>query len=266
MPVLGQGTWRMGETRRDRRREVSTLRLGIELGLTLIDTAEMYADGGAEEVVADAISGRRDEVFLVSKVLPQNASRTGTIRAAEASLKRLRTDRIDLYLLHWPGAHPLEDTLDAFAQLRGDGKILHYGVSNFDVEEMQHAERIPAGERVAANQVIYNLLRRGSERRLLPWCAARGIPVMAYSPLAQGRLDRRRALETVASRRGASPAQVALAWTLRLPGVVSIPKASESAHVRDNAAAAAIRLTTEDLADLDRDYPCPDRDVPLEML
>jgi diketogulonate reductase-like aldo/keto reductase len=254
----------MGADPRRRRGEAAALRLGLDLGMTLVDTAEMYAEGGAEEVVADAIAGRREEVFLVTKVLPQNASREGTLRAAERSLRRLRTDRIDLYLLHWEGAHPLEETFAAFDRLRREGKILHHGVSNFDTADMERAEALPGGAAVASNQVLYNLTRRGIERRLLPWCVERGIVVMAYTPLESGRLARGEALWRVARRRGATPAQVALAWTLRLPGVAAIPKAATAAHVRENAAAADLRLDREDLADLDAAHPAPDRDVPLE--
>ena len=190
LPLLGQGTWRMGERTGRRREEIAALRLGLDLGMTLIDTAEMYADGGAEEVVAEAVAGRRDEVFLVSKVLPSNASREGTLQAAEASLRRLRTDRIDLYLLHWPGRYPLGETYEAFELLAEQHKILHYGVSNFDAESMCRSERLPAGGKVAVDQVLYNLQRRGIEGRLLPWCRERGVTVMAYSPLDQENLRR----------------------------------------------------------------------------
>ncbi len=266
LPALGQGTWMMGESRRRRGAEVAALRLGLDLGLTLIDTAEMYGSGGAEEVVAEAIEGRRDEVFLVSKVLPQNASRDGTIRAAEASLRRLRTDRIDLYLLHWPGPHPLAGTLEAFRRLVEQGKIGAYGVSNFDLDELERAERLPGGDALQVNQVLYNLTRRGIERRVLPWCEQRGVAIMAYSPFEQARLADRTALREVAGRHGATPYQVALAWTLTRPGVVSIPKATDPGHVRENAAALGIRLDEDDLARLDRDFPPPDEDVPLETL
>jgi len=266
LPALGQGTWTMGESRARRAEEVAALRLGIDLGMTLIDTAEMYAAGGAEEVVGEAIAGRRDDVFLVSKVLPDNASRAGTLRAAERSLERLRTDRIDLYLLHWPGSHPLRGTLAAFERLVEQGKILHYGVSNFDSDELSAAELLPGGPAIGANQVLYNLERRGAERRLFPWCRERDVAIMAYSPLEQGRLSERGALERVAARHGVTPTQVAVAWTLRLPQVVSIPKAGRREHVRQNAAAAEIELTADDLAELDRDYPAPSRDVPLETL
>jgi diketogulonate reductase-like aldo/keto reductase len=266
MPVLGQGTWQMGVDETERPREVGALRLGLDLGMTLIDTAEMYADGGAEEVVGEALRGRRDEVFLVSKVLPKNASREGTVRAAERSLRRLGTDRIDLYLLHWESKTPLAETLEAFTRLREAGKIRHYGLSNFDRDLMQEAESLPGGAAVAADQVLYHLGKRGLEARLLPWCAERGVTVMAYSPLAQGRLRRRRGLAGVARRHGVTPSRVAVAWTLRLPGIVSIPKASSPDHVRDNAAALDLKLTSEDLAELDAAFPPPSPDEPLGML
>ena len=266
MPVLGQGTWLMGEDPHRRAQEVSALKLGLDRGMTLVDTAEMYADGGAEKVVAEAIRGRRQEVFLVSKVLPDNASGRGAIRAAERSLQRLGTEWIDLYLLHWPGRHPLEGTLEAFERLAEQGKIRHFGVSNFDLHEMVAAERLPAGGRVATNQVLYNLERRGIEQKLLPWCSLREIVVMAYSPLERGRLGQKEALEKVAKRHGVTPTQAALAWTLRRDGVVAIPKASRPEHVRENAAAAALTLTDEDLTELDRAYPTPLRELPLEIL
>jgi len=266
MPALGLGTWNMGTDPRRRRDEVAALRLGFDLGLTLVDTAEMYGDGGAEEVVGEAVAGRRDRVFLVTKVLPRNASYEGTILAADRSLKRLRTNRIDLYLLHWESTHPLEGTLAAFERLRASGKILHYGVSNFDIGDMEKAESLPGGAGVAANQVYYNLKRRGIERKLLPWCAGRGIVVMAYTPLEEGKLARNSVLSRIARRHGATAARVAVAWTLRRDGVVCIPKASSPDHVRDNAAAADLRLAPEDLAELDTAFPAPDHDVPLETV
>jgi len=266
MPNLGLGTWRMGENQATRREEVAALQLGLDLGLSLIDTAEMYAEGGAETVVADAIAGRRDGVFLVSKVLPHNASHAGTLSACERSLKRLRVERIDLYLLHWPGEHPLEETLSAFTQLAEQGKIAHYGLSNFDFDELARAEQLPGGPRAGVNQVLYNLERRGIERKLIPWCASRNVAIMAYSPLEQGRLRPHDALRRIGARHDATPAQVALAWTLRHDNVVAIPKATRLAHVRDNAKAADIVLTEEDLADIDRAFPPPRRDVPLETL
>ncbi len=262
MPRLGQGTWRMGEGRRPRAEEAAALRLGIDLGMTLIDTAEMYGEGAAEEVVADAITGQRERVFLVSKVYPHNASRTGVAAACERSLRRLRTDCLDLYLLHWRGQVPLAETVAAFEALRAAGKIRRWGVSNFDVDDMQG---LPHGPR--ANQVLYNVGARGIEFDLLPWSEAHGMPVMAYSPVGQGgALLRSRALAGVARRHGVTTAQVAIAWTLRRDGVVSIPKAGNSAHVRENAAAMEVRLTGEDLAEIDAAFPPPRRKQALEML
>lgn len=262
MPLLGQGTWKMGTDPRRRGKEADALRLGLDLGMSLIDTAELYDD--AELVVAEAIRGRREGVFLVSKVLPSNASRRGTIQAAERSLRRLGTDRMDLYLLHWEGSHPLEETLEAFRELRQGGKILHYGVSNFDIRDMEAAEEMPGGAEIASDQVLYNLARRGIERNLLPWCTQRRIVVMAYSPFDQGDLQASPGLRKVAARHGITAYQAALAWTMRLPGVVSIPKAATPDHVRANAGALEVRLAEEDLADLDASHPVPRRDIPLE--
>ncbi|HUC19805.1 MAG TPA: aldo/keto reductase [Acetobacteraceae bacterium] len=267
VPALGQGTWHMGEQKRQAASEMEALRLGLDLGLTLIDTAEMYGSGGAERVVAEAIAGRRDEVFLVSKVMPQNATHTGTRAACERSLKRLGTDRIDLYLLHWPGATPIDETVAAFETLRAEGKIRAWGVSNFDVAGMEALATVPNGMVCATNQVLYNLEERGIEFDLLPWCAARGIPVMAYTPLGQGgRLLRSRALGQIAARHNVAPATVALAFLLTRPGTIVIPKAVQPAHVRANAAAAALRLDAEDLAALDAAFPPPRRAQPLSML
>ncbi|KAA0675916.1 aldo/keto reductase [Roseomonas genomospecies 6] len=266
VPVLGQGTWYMGEDSRDRTREVAALRLGLDLGMTLVDTAEMYADGGAEEVVGEAIAGRRDEVFLVSKVLPMNASRRGTIAACERSLKRLRTDRIDLYLLHWRGSPDFADTIAAFEALMREGKIGQWGVSNLDLQDMEELVGAPGGAAVQTNQLLYNLTRRGIEYDLQPWCRSRGIPVMAYSPIEQGRMLRHPELRRIADRHGVTPAQVGLAWLLRQDGVIAIPKASDPAHVRDNRAAADLRLDEQDIADLDRAFPPPRGPRPLEML
>jgi len=266
VPVLGQGTWKMGEDRRRRADEVAALKLGLDLGITLIDTAEMYASGGAEEVVAEAIAGRRDETFLVSKVLPSNASRAGVKRACESSLKRLATDRIDLYLLHWPGSVPLSETVAAFEALKTEGKIRHWGVSNFDTDEMEDLVGMPNGGNVQTNQVLYNLSRRGPEFDLAPWCVKRGIPLMAYSPVEQGALARNARLEAVAARHNATAAQIALAWVMAQEGVIAIPKAGRQEHVRQNAAALDIKLTAEDLADLDRAFPPPTRKRGLEMI
>jgi len=266
IPSLGQGTWGMAEDARRRKEEVAALRLGIDLGMTLIDTAEMYADGGAEVLVGEAIAGRRDELFLVSKVLPENATKPGTVAACEHSLRRLGTDRLDLYLLHWRGNVPLEETLDAFAALVDAGKIRYWGVSNFDVVDMIELRGLTGSADVAADQVRYNLTRRGIEYDLMPWCRKRGIPIMAYSPIEQGRLLGHRALKSVAARHDARPAQVALAWLLRQDGVVAIPKAANVAHVRENRGALALRLTRQDLAALDRAFPAPTEATPLAML
>jgi diketogulonate reductase-like aldo/keto reductase len=266
VPILGQGTWKMGERRERFAQEVAALRLGIDLGVTLIDTAEMYASGGAEEVVREAIAGRRDEVFIVSKVLPSNASRAATIRACEASLKRLGTDRIDLYLLHWRGSVPLGETFEAFAKLKADGKIAAWGVSNFDVGDMRELTALPAGGAVAANQVLYHLGQRGIEFDLLPWQRQRNIPLMAYCPIGEGDLATDSRLRPVAERHNATPAQIALAWTLRGDGVIAIPKAVQEKHVRDNRAAADIRLTAQDIAELDVAFPPPRRKQPLAMV
>ena len=264
--VLGQGTWGMGEDRRRRAEEISALRLGLDLGMSLIDTAEMYADGGAEAVVGEAISGRRAEVFLVSKVLPHHATRRGTVAACHASLKRLRTDRLDLYLLHWRESVPLVETLEAFDSLAQSGDIRYWGVSNFDTVDMEELVEIPEGRSVATNQVLYNLARRGIEFDLLPWCRARRIPVMAYSPIDQGRLLRNATVRRVAVRRKATAAQVAIAWILRQEGVLTIPKSGNDDHARENRGALDVPLTREDLDELDREFPPPSRKVPLEIL
>lgn len=266
VPVLGQGTWHMGEAGAARQAEAAALQQGFDLGMTLVDTAEMYSEGGAEEVVGAAVAGRRDEIFIVSKVYPHNASRDGTIAACERSLKRLGTDRIDLYLLHWRGSHPLADTVAAFEQLKADGKIRHWGVSNCDPADMAELWGLADGQAVASNQVLYNLSRRGIEWDLLPWCRERGIPVMAYSPLEQGRFDRNQALPEVAKRHGVTPLQIALAWVLQQDGVLAIPKAADPAHVKQNRAALDITLTQEDLNDLESDFPAPTGVSPLAVL
>jgi diketogulonate reductase-like aldo/keto reductase len=256
----------MGERTSRRAEEVAALRLGLDLGMTLIDTAEMYGDGAAEEVVGEAIAGRREEVFLVSKVLPHNATARGTVAACEASLRRLGTDRLDLYLLHWRGGAPLEETLRGFDALHKAGKVRSWGVSNFDVEDMKKLTAIAGGSAVTTNQVLYNLTRRGIEHDLLPWCRKAGVAVMAYSPIEQGRLLGHPVLREVAARHGSTPAQAALAWVLRAGGVLAIPKAGTRPHVRENRAALEVRLTEADLADLDRAFPPPTRKVPLEVL
>ncbi|WP_159996188.1 aldo/keto reductase [Roseomonas sp. 18066] len=265
VPALGQGTWKMGERGADRAAEARSLRLGLDLGLTLIDTAEMYADGGAEEVVAEAIAGRRQDAFLVSKAYPQNASAARLPRACEASLKRLNTDVLDLYLLHWRGSVPLGETVEAMEQLVAAGKILRWGVSNLDVEDLE--ELGPGLSACATDQVLYNLEARGVEFDLLPYAARLKMPVMAYSPVGQGgALLRHPALSRIASRQGATPAQIALAWTLRGDGVISIPKASSEAHLRENAEVWKIVLTPEDLAELDTAFAPPKRKHALAML
>jgi diketogulonate reductase-like aldo/keto reductase len=266
VPVLGQGTWGMGERAAQRAAEVRALRLGLDRGLLLIDTAEMYGEGGAEEVVGEAIAGRRDEVFLVSKVYPHNASRQGAVAACERSLTRLGTDRIDLYLLHWRGRYPLAETVEAFERLRQDGKIRHWGVSNLDADEMEELSRVPEGRRCATDQVLYNLSRRGVEWDLLPWCRARGMPVMAYSPIEQGRLPTKGVLSEIGRRRGHTPFQIALAWVLAQPGVIAIPKASRTEHVEANAGALDLSLTPDELAEIDRQFPAPTRKQSLAML
>lgn len=264
-PVLGQGTWKMGERGADRAAEARVLRLGLDLGMTLIDTAEMYADGGAEEVVAEAMAGRRDEVFLVTKAYPQNASRARLPEACARSLKRLRTDVIDLYLLHWRGSVPLAETVEAMERLVEQGKIRRWGVSNLDVSDLE--ELGPALADCATDQVLYNLEARGVEFDLLPFAARLKMPVMAYSPVGQGgALLRNPALKRIAARQGISPAQAALAWTLRGGGVISIPKAATEAHLRENADVWKVVLTPEDLAELDSAFPPPRRKQPLEIL
>jgi len=268
VPALGQGTWQMGERRSAARAEADALRLGIDLGMTLIDTAEMYGEGGAEEVVALAAEGQRDRLFIVSKVYPHNASRAGVPAACARSLKRLRTDRIDLYLLHWRGGHPLAETVAAFETLRAEGKIRYWGVSNLDTADMRELAGVASGGACAANQVLYHPNSRGIEFDLLPWCAQKGVAVMAYSPLghAPQRLLASKALRAVAERHGATPAQVAIAWGMRHPHVISIPKAADAAHVRDNAKAATLMLSDTDLAEIDAVHRPPTRKQPLDLL
>jgi len=266
IPALGLGTWMMGE-RSSRGKDIEdALRLGLDLGMTLIDTAEMYANGGAEELVGRAIAGRRGEVFLVSKVVPSNASRKGTLTACERSLKRLGTDRLDLYLLHWRGGVPLAETVAAFEELRGAGKIRRWGVANFDTGDMEELWALPQGKNCAANQVIYNPGRRGIEFELLPALEKRQVPVMAYSPLEQGRLLGERGLTDLARQRGVTPAQLALAWVLRNEGVMAIPKAGNKRHVAENRAALELKLSPAELAELDRVFPPPRKRSALEML
>jgi len=267
VPVLGQGTWGMAEHPERRAQEIDALRMGIDLGMTLVDTAEMYGGGATETLVGDAIGGRRDEVFLVSKVLPNHATRRGTITACEASLRRLKTDRLDLYLLHWrEDDTPIDETLEAFDELRRGGKIRGWGVSNFDVGDMEELVSMRPQDVPATDQVLYNLTRRGIEWDLLPWCQTRAMPIMAYSPIEQGRLLGARALRRIADRQDATPAQIALAWVLRQPELIAIPKASTIDHVRENRGALEIRLTADDLNELDRAFPPPSRKIPLQMI
>src|SRR2546427_1915325 len=267
LPVLGQGTWRMGENARARKTEVAALRLGIDLGMTLIDTAEMYADGGAERIVGEAVSGRRDEVFIVSKFYPQNATRERMAVACERSLKRLGSDRIDLYLLHWRGDVPLRETLAGFDALLRAQKIRYAGVSNFDVDDLEELARLKDGlQRIVTNEVLYNLERRGIERDLIPWMRKRHRPIIAYSPVEQRLLAHPHlALSAVSKRHDATPPQPARAWVIREDGIIAIPKASRAAHVRENRGAADIRLTERDLEELDQPFPRPDRKKPLEV-
>jgi diketogulonate reductase-like aldo/keto reductase len=266
VPAIGQGTWRMGEVASQRRAELAALRQGIELGLRLIDTAEMYGEGGAELVVGEAIAGLREQVLLVSKLYPHNASRQGVAAACARSLRRLNTERIDLYLLHWRGQYPLAETVEAFERLREQGKIGRWGVSNFGLDDLQELHDL-GGAGCATNQVLYNPEARGIEFDLLPWQQGYGMPLMAYCPLGQGgQLLRNPALREVAERHAVTPAQVALAWLLRQPGVIAIPKAVDPAHLRLNAEAMALQLSCEDLALIDAAYPAPARKQPLQMV
>lgn len=259
VPALGQGTWRMGENKRAHKEEVAGLRLGIELGMTLIDTAEMYGEGGAEKVVAEAIEGQRDRVFVVTKVYPHNASRTELPKACERSLNRLRIETIDLYLLHWRERRTrLEETIEAFEKLRAAGKIRLWGVSNFDVDDMEELRSIENGTNCAANQVLYNLENREIESGLLLWSGANNVPIMAYSPVGHGRgLLENTTLKQIAKRHEATTSQIALAWVMHHLGVIAIPKASNEKHVRENARSIEIKLSNDDLDDLDREFPAP---------
>lgn len=264
--AFGMGTWYMGDRAQARAEELATLRLGLELGATLIDTAEMYGDGRAEALVGEAISGRRDEVFIVSKVYPHNASRASAVKACERSLRRLKTDRIDLYLLHWRGNVPFGETLAAFEALKAAGKIRHYGVSNLDFADMQALWQFPGAQAVATDQLLYNLTRRGIEWDLLPWLRARHIPVMAYSPIEQGRLLRNPQLGDFARRHGMTPAQAALAWLLARDDVIVVPKSAHRERLKENIGALAIGLKPGSLAELDRLFPPPSGARALEML
>lgn len=265
VPAMGQGTWMMGERPDRRSAEIAALRLGVELGMTLIDTAEMYGDGAAETLIGEALGEVRDEVFLVSKAYPQNASRKRLAAACEASLRRLGTERLDLYLLHWRGSVPLAETVEAMEALKRVGKIRHWGVSNLDTDDMVELV-VAGGGGCATDQILYNLTRRGAEHDLLPWLEEHATPAMAYSPVEQGRLLADPALARVAEAAGATPAQVALAWTLRRDGVIAIPKSGTAAHVRENRAGADLILSDADLAALDDAFPRPRGRRPLEML
>jgi len=266
MPTFGLGTWRMGESGKRRADEVAALRHGIERGVTLIDTAEMYGDGEAERIVADAVGKRRDQMFIVSKVLPSNASKRQTIAACEASLKRLKSDRIDLCLLHWRGSVPLEETIEAFSELAEAGKIIDWGVSNFDISDMGELWKMPDGDCAVTNQVVYNLTRRGIEFDLMPWCRQHRVPLMAYSPIEQGRLLGHKALAEIGKRHNATPAQVALAWLMRHDDIIVIPKAGSPAHVDEDLGALDLLLTHDDFVALDRAFPPPRSAKPLDML
>lgn len=266
VPALGLGTWKMGEDPTRAAREVAALALGRDLGMTLVDTAEMYADGGAERVVAQAIAGHRDRMFVVSKVYPHNAGRKSAVTACERSLKRLRIERLDLYLLHWRGRIPLAETVAAFERLRADGKITRWGVSNFDTADMRELFAFAEGRRCATNQVLYHLAERGIEWELLPWMRARRVPVMAYSPLAQGSLLQRPALAQIARRLGVTPAQVALRWLLRAPDVIAIPESADAGHVRGNHGAVSVALDDAALVALDTAFPPPTGPAPLSMI
>jgi diketogulonate reductase-like aldo/keto reductase len=266
MPALGLGTWHLGEGRHPPQVEIDALRTGLDLGMTLVDTAEMYGRGATETLVGRAIAGRRDGVFLVSKVMPHHATFDGTIAACEGSLRRLGTDRLDLYLLHWRGSVPLVETVGAFEELKRAGKIRHWGVSNFDVPELAELADVPAGRAVETDQVLYNLLHRGIEWNLLPLCQRSGIPVMAYSPIGQGRLAEDPVLQGIGRRRRATAAQVALAWVVSHPGVCAIPEAGTPQHVRQNAAALRIELEQDDVVEIDAAFPPPARPIPLEVL
>ena len=265
IPLLGQGTWRMGENSRHKQAEIDALKLGIDLGMTLIDTAEMYGEGGAEKIVAEAISGCREDIYLVSKFYPYNASYQDVIAACDRSLSRLKTDYLDLYLLHWRGSVPLSDTLSGLQHLKQAGKILDYGVSNFDTDDIKEAESLPGGEEIVTNQVLYNLMRRGIEWDLLPWCKKRNIPIMAYSPIEQQAFVGDSKLSDIAAKHDATTTQIALSWLLHQDNVISIPKATNPQHVGENRAALDIKLTKEDLHELDRAFKPPSRKMSLAM-
>lgn len=266
IPVLGMGTWNMGDVPAKRREEIRALRRGIELGMNIIDTAELYGDGRSETLVGEAIREIREKVFLISKVLPSHAHKQGTIKACENSLKRLGTDYLDLYLLHWQGPYPFEETVEAMLELQKSGKINSWGISNMDVAEMEAFFRISGGSTCAANEILYNLTRRGAEFNLLPWCRQKQVAVIAYSPIEQGRLLNHPVLTEISRRHEATPAQIALAWVLRQPNVIAIPKAGTVKHIEENFKSLSLRLTPEDLNKLDSAFPGPTRKQELEMI
>ncbi|KAB2846424.1 MAG: aldo/keto reductase [Hyphomicrobiaceae bacterium] len=266
VPALGLGTWKMGERASEHAAEVTALKLGLDLGFGLIDTAEMYGEGGAEEIVAEAIAGRRDSVFIVSKVYPHNASRKGAIAACERSLRRLKTGTIDMYLLHWRGSIPLAETVQAFERLKAQGKIRHWGMSNLDTDEIDELQSVPQGAGCACDQVIYHLGQRGIEWSLMDKCRNLKMPIMAYSPLGQGGILRNAVLRRIADKHAVAPAAVAIAWTLRRDHVISIPKASRADHVRENAKAESLRLDADDLSELDAAFPPPKDKQPLSII
>jgi diketogulonate reductase-like aldo/keto reductase len=266
VPALGQGTWQIAENSSKRSGEIEALRLGAELGMTLIDTAEMYGEGASEKLIGEALSGERDKLFLVSKVYPHNASRKDVIQACERSLRCLNTNHLDLYLLHWRGGVPLEETVAGFEELRRTGKIRHWGVSNFDTDDMEELFDVPDGKNCATNQVLYNVTRRGPEFDLIPWMKKHRMPLMAYSPIEQGRLPASGILQTIARRHEASVFQIALAWLLQKPNVIAIPKASSPDHVRDNHKALGIKLSPDDLREIDAEFPPPKSKQPLEVI
>jgi len=266
VPALGMGTWNIGDHRHTRAGEIATLQMGLDMGLRLIDTAEMYGEGLSESLIGEALAGRRDEAFLVSKVYPHNASRKGTVAACERSLRRLGTDRLDLYLLHWRGDAPFEETIEAFQALQQAGKIRHFGVSNLDLADMEELWDVPGGDAVAVNQLLYNLSRRGIEFDLLPWLRARNVPVMAYSPIEQARLLRNPGLQRFAEDHGMTPAQAALAWLLTFDDIIAIPKTGQRERLRENIGALDFTLDPAQLAELDKLFPPPRHAQPLAML
>ncbi len=266
VPVLGQGTWNMGEKASKKAEELKVIRRGIELGLTVIDTAEIYGEGRSEILVGEAVKGMREDVFLISKVAPSHATQRGTHTACENSLKRLKTDYLDLYLLHWRGRVPLEETICALQELQKEGKIKQWGVSNMDIADMEEIYALPEGNNCATNEILYNLTRRGIEYDLLPWCQKNQLPLIAYSPIEQGRLLNHSGLKAIADRHSATPSQIALAWVCRQPDVMAIPQTSSLEHLEENAKSLSIRLTEQDLSELNRYFPAPTQKIRLQMI